>query len=113
MANAYPWQGVDRSSYHDAKLEARGRWPNFLYAFMGVNGVNQEPNHAPPAWWETAGTYSRLGEYINIPVALFASKQEQLQRQLQQIGPYDQTAAQSAALQAALAASLRAAQTGK
>lgn len=110
---AYPWQGVDRSSYHDAKLEARGRWPNFLYAFMGVNGTNQAPNHAPPAWWETAGTYSRLGEYVNIPVSFLNSKQEQMQRSLAQIGPYDQTAAQSAALQAALAASLRAAQGGK
>ena len=113
MLGGYPWLWQDRSSYHDAKLNAAGRWPNFLYALMGVQGTNQEPNHAPPAWWATAGRESLLGEYIPIPVAFLNSKQEQQQRALLQIGPYDQTTAQSAALQAALAASLRAAQNGR
>ena len=109
----YPWLWGDRSSYHDAQLNAAGRWPNFLYAFMGLNGTNQEPNRAPPQWWATAGQETLQGEYVNIPVAFLNSKQEQQQRKLTQIGPYDQTAAQSAALQAALAASLRASQQGK
>ena len=106
----YPWLWQDRSSYHDAKLNAEGRWPNFLYAFMGVFGTNQEPNYAPPAWWQTAGQETLIGNYAPIPVSFLNSKQEQTQRALTQIGPVDQTTQQSAALQAALAASLRAAQ---
>lgn len=110
---AYPWLWLDKSSYHDAKLAASRHWPDFLYAWMGVNATNQAPNHAPPDWWHEAGTYSLLGEYHPIPVAFLNSKQEQRQRQLLQMGPRDQTAQQSAALQAALAASLRAASGGR
>ena len=91
-------------------LEAAGRWPNFLFSWMGLNGTNQEPNCAPPDWWQTAGQETLLGEFVNIPAAFLNSKQTQQLRQLTQLGPRDETTAQSAALQAALAASLRASQ---
>ena len=110
IMGGYPWLWRDRSSYGDAKLEAEGRWPDFLYAFVGQMGTNQEPNHAPPAWWATAGQETAIGNWINIPVSFLNSKREQQQRAMTQIGPRDTTTAQSAALQAALAASLRAAQ---
>lgn len=113
MSGQYPWLYEDRSSYGDAKLNARGRWPNFLYSFMGLNGTNQEPNRAPPDWWRTAGQETLQGNWVSIPVGFLNSKREQQQRALTQIGPRDQTTAQSAALQAALAASLRASQQGK
>ena len=106
----YPWLYEDRSSYGDAKLAARGRWSNFLWSFMSLNGTNQEPNRAPPAWWATAGQETLQGNYVNIPAAFLNSRQTQQLRHLTQLGPRDQTTAQSAALQAALAASLRAAQ---
>lgn len=107
----YPWLWQDRSSYSSAQLDARANWPSFLWTLMGVFGTNQEPNHAPPDWWFTAGQETLVGEYHNIPAAYLNSKQTNALRQLTQLGPRDQTTAQSAALQAALAASLRAAQT--
>lgn len=106
----YPWLYEDRSSYSDAKLAARKNWPNFLYAFVGLAGTNQEPNHAPPGWWQEAGRETSIGNWIPAPVGFLNSKREQQQRAMTQIGPRDQTTAQSAALQAALAASLRASQ---
>ena len=111
MMGGYPWLWGDRSSYQDAKLNAVSRWPNFLYAFMGLNGTNQEPNRAPPDWWATAGQETLQGNYASIPAAFLNSKQTQQLRNLTQLGPRDQTTQQSAALQAALAASLRAAQS--
>lgn len=106
----YPWLWLDRSSYHDAALAAADNWPSYVYVFQGVMATNQEPNHAPPQWWATAGQETAIGNWINIPVAFLNSKREQQQRAMTQIGPRDTTTAQSAALQAALAASLRAAQ---
>lgn len=113
MSEQYPWLQEDRSTYGSAKLAARGRWPNFLFAFVGLNGTNQEPNHAPPGWWAEAGRETALGNWASVPVGFLNSKREQQQRAMTQIGPRDQTTQQSAALQAALAASLRAAQGGK
>lgn len=106
----YPWRFGDHSSTHNAALDAAGRWPDFLYAFMGAFGVNQEPNHAPPDWWATAGQETLIGNFVAIPAAFLNSKQTQQLRNLTQLGPRDQTTQQSAALQAALAASLRASQ---
>jgi hypothetical protein len=103
------WQWEDRSSYGDAKLAARGRWAGFVQAFRDFT-ANQTPNHTPPGWVEEAGRETLQGNWVTIPVAYLNSPREQQQRAMAQMGPYDQTAAQSAALQAALAASLRAAQ---
>lgn len=107
-----PWRFQDKSSYHDAKLAAEGRWYDFLWVYQGLNGTNQEPNHAPPNWWFTAGQETLVGNFVNIPAAFLNSKQTQQLRALQQMGPRDTTTAQGAALQAALAASMRAAQRG-